>query len=332
MKKLRFALIGAGKMGTRWAGVISKCSKASLNFIVDSQMENAYHLAEQFPDCDVTNFAGVLRNKSIDAVLIAIPHKYLAEYTAYALYSGKHVLCEKPGAIKAEQIKKNIALAKEEGLTYMIGYNCRYHDGFIKARKLFNQNAIGKLLFIRARFGFGGRIGYDKEWRINKEISGGGHLHDQGVHMIDMAMSFMGKIKAVKGFMADTFWKAGTEDNGFVLLKGEDGVIASIHSSLTQWKRMHNFEIYGTEGYLEVQGLGMRYGNPERLIFGKRTSDPDKVREKIIKCNPIADNSLKLELEEFISAIKGKRPTTPSAQDAYGTLKIVEEVYRTNKI
>jgi predicted dehydrogenase len=325
MKKMRFALIGAGKMGTRWAGVISKCPNASLEVVIDNQMENAYHLAEQFPDCNVADFRSILRNKNIDAVLIAVPHKYLAQYTALALYSGKHVLCEKPGAIKAEQIKKNSTLAKEEGLTYMIGYNCRYHDGFVKARKLFNQGVIGKLLFIRSRYGFGGRANYDKEWRINKEISGGGHLHDQGVHMIDMAKSFMGKVKEVKGFIADTFWKAGTEDNGFVLLKDENGVIASIHSSLTQWKRMHSFEIYGTKGYLEIQGLGMRYGEPERLILGKRTSDPDKVIERVIKCNPIADNSLKLELNEFISE-KG------NAQEAYETLKIVEEVYKTNKL
>lgn len=287
---MKFHLIGKGKQGTRWAGVLGKS-------LVD------------------TDF---------DSVLIATPHKFHASLTEQALKSGKHVLCEKPGAIHSREIKKNIELAKKKGLTYMIGYNYQFHDGFIKARKLFDKGEIGDLLFIRATHGFGGRKGYEKEWRINKEMSGGGHLHDQGVHMIDMARSFMEKINKVQGMRADTYWGAGTEDNAFVLLKSGK-VIASIHSSVTQWKRKHTFEIYGTKGYLIVEGLGMRYGEPEKLIVGKRTKDPDVVKEKVIKCDPIADHSLERELKDFISGHS-------NAQEAYETLKIVEEVYRKDRI
>ena len=313
--KLHFALIGAGKHGSRWAGVIRKY--ASLDAIVDPKRK------------DTSLLEDVLKDKNIDAVLIATPHEYLASITLQALEAGKHVLCEKPGAIKAEHIWVLDILAKKKRLVYKIGYNYRFHDGFIKARKLYKKGVIGKLLFIRATHGFGGRKGYEKEWRIDKK-AGGGHLRDQGVHLIDMAKSFMGKIDKVKGFRTDTYWGSGTEDNAFVLLKSGN-VIASIHSSLTQWDRKHTFEIYGTKGYLKVEGLGMRYGKPEKLIVGKRTKDPDVVREKVIKCDPIADHSLELELKEFISAIRNGKPTT-SPQDAYETLKIVEEVYRKNKI
>src|SRR3990167_3569610 len=184
-----FALIGKGKMGTRWAGVLGD----SLAAVVD-------------PKASTTTLEDALASPSIDAVLIATPHKYHASITEQALKAGKHVLCEKPGAIKSSQIKENIALAKKMGLVYMIGYNCRFHDAFIKARRLFEKGVIGELLFIRARYGFGGREGYEKEWRINKEMGGGGHLHDQGVHMIDMAKSFMGKIDKIEGFRADTYW------------------------------------------------------------------------------------------------------------------------------
>lgn len=308
MKKIRFALIGRGKMGARWAVILGDSLLAVFG----------------------RNYTITPKN-TFDAVLIATPHKYHALITRQALNAGKHVLCEKPGAISSQEIKKNMELAKKKGLTYMIGYNCRFHDGFIKARKLYKKGAIGDLLFIRSTFGFGGRPGYEKEWRINKEMSGGGHLHDQGVHMIDMAMSFMGKIDKVQGMRADTYWRSGTEDNAFVLLKSGK-VIASIHSSLTQWKRKHTFEIYGTKGYLIIEGLGKRYGEPEKLIVGKRTKDPDVVKETVIKCDSVADHSLKLELKEFLSAIDRGRPTTPSALDAYKTLKIVEEVYRKDRV
>ncbi len=333
MKKIHFAVIGAGKMGTRWAKVIDKQPCAYVDVIVDKSMSNAYSLAKQIKGCMATdNVNDVLKWNHIDAVLIAVPHKYLTKITQDALVYGKHVLCEKPGAMTSDEIIRSLELSLIYGKTYMIGYNCRFHDGFMKARELYGKGKIGKPIFIRARFGFGGREGYNKEWRINKEIGGGGHLHDQGVHMIDMARFFLGGVTEVKGMRSDMFWKTGTEDNGFVLLKGKNGAIASIHSSLTQWKRMHSFEIYGDKGYIEVKGLGMRYGKPEHLIFGRRTTDPDVVKEKTIKCNAIADDSLKLELQEFLSAIEEKRQPVPSPQDAYETLRIVEEVYEEDKL
>jgi len=311
MKKLRFALIGAGKHGTRWEGVLRK--HAYLDAIVDPNRKGGVPLAH------------VLGDKSIDAALIAIPHKYHSDITRQVLESGKHVLCEKPGAIKADHIWALNMLANKKHLTYKIGYNYRFHDGFIKARRLFDTGVIGSLLFIRAVHGFGGREGYEKEWRINKEVGGGGHLHDQGVHMIDMAKWFMGKIDKVQGFRADTYWGAGTEDNAFVILK-RGNVIASIHSSLTQWKRKHTFEIYGTKGYLIIEGLGMRYGEPEKLIVGRRTRDPDVTKDRVIVCNPNADRSLELELKDFMSG------TDSNAMDAYETLNIVDEVYRKDRL
>ena len=301
---MKFALVGYGKHGKRWEKVLKERGVLYGVF--------------------TRNYIDIPLN-DIDAVIIATSHKYLSSISEDFLMAGKHVLCEKPGAISSNQIKNNMEFAKKKGLTYMIGYNYRFHDGFIKARKLFDKGEIGDLLFIRATHGFGGRPGYEKEWRINKEMSGGGQLHDQGVHMIDMARSFMGKIVKVEGMRSDMFWGAGTEDNGFVLLKNKEGVIASIHSSLTQWKRKHTFEIYGSKGYLIVEGLGMRYGEPEKLIVGKRTKNPDVVKERVIKCDPVADHSLERELKEFLSG-------RSNAQEAYEALKIIEEVYRKDHV
>lgn len=311
---MRFALIGLGNHGKRWAGVLDDCG------IYFTVVDPRWGLPDIKP----------VLSKDTDAVLIVTPHNLHASITKQALNAGKHVFCEKPGGIKSSEIKKNITLAQQKGLVYKIGYNYRFHEGFIKARELYNKGKIGNLIFIRAVHGFGGRKGYEKEWRLDKEISGGGHLHDQGVHLIDMVRSFISPISKVRGMRADNYWGAGTEDNGFVLLQGKNNAIAFIHSSLTQWKRKHTFEIYGTKGYLVVEGLGMRYGEPEKLILGKRTKDPDVVKEKLIKCNPIADNSLKKELKEFVSAIKKGEQLDNT--DAYETLRIVEQVYRQNKL
>ena len=332
--KIYFALIGAGRMGKRWASVLSKYESVALDVIVDSGSGRAAYLAALIPGCTATkDLQAVLNNKAIDAVIIATPHKFLSPISTLALKSGKHVLCEKPGAITSAEIKKNIVLARKKKLKYMIGYNHRFHDAFIKARNFYQKGLIGKIIFIRARYGFGGRMGYDKEWRLNKTLSGGGQLLDQGVHMIDLALSFIGKVGKVRGFTSDTFWKSGAEDNAFLLLQGKNKVIASIHVSLTQWKPLHNFEIYGTKGFLSIEGLGRKYDGNEKLVVGKRTADfTSAVTEQTIVCNSNADDSLTRQLKEFIAAIKQKRSPVPAPRNAYETLKIVEEIYRTNKL
>ncbi len=321
--KMKFALIGRGGMGKRWEGVIRK--HAQLDAIVDPENLGTHTLEE------------ALGNKEIDAVLIATPHRTLASITKKALKAGKHVLCEKPGGMNPEEIRSNAELAIDKGLTYMVGYNHRFHDGFIKAHDMYRQGLIGDIVFIRARYGFGGREGYDKEWRLNRRMGGSGELIDQGVHMIDLVLSFIGLPDEIKGFTSDTFWKKGNkdigEDNAFVLLKGENKELASIHVSLTQWKPMHNFEIYGTEGSLSIEGLGQRYGGNEKgdeqLIFCKRKEDFDRnIKGRVIECNPVADDSLMLMLKEFVLAVKEERPPVPSPLDALKTLKVTQEVYR----
>ncbi len=312
---IHFALIGLGGMGSRWAGVISKV--ASLDAVVDSSIKGLPTLED------------VLSDPYINAVLIAVPHKYLAGITKEALKAGKHVLCEKPGAIYSKEIQKNFELAEKNKLKYMIGYNYHFHDGYIKARKMFNEGKIGNLIFIRAIHGFGGRPGYEKEWRINKDIGGGGHLHDQGTHLINMVLSYLLPNK-IEGFITDSYWETGTEDNAFVIFKEED-MMASIHSSLTQWDRKHTFELYGTKGYLRIEGLGMRYGEPEKLIYGKRVKGSEKTVEKIIKCDPVADHSLEKELKEFISGIKNKEFISGMFQ-AKRTLEVIEKIYRKDSI
>ena len=321
---MRFALIGAGGMGTRWYGVLEKYKDTSVDAVVDPKLD---------PDGPTLN--DILDNKNIDAVLIATPHRTLARITAAALNAGKHVLCEKPGGMRPTEIIDNGELAEQKELTYMVGYNHRFHDGFIKARKMYKQGLIGDLIFIRARYGFGGRKDYDKEWRLNRTMEGSGELIDQGVHMIDLALSFIGEPLQVNGFTSDTFWKNGNEDigedNAFVLLKGEVA-LASIHVSLTQWKPMHNFEIYGTKGSLSIEGLGQRYGGDavgnERLVFCRRKKDFDRnIKGRVIECNSMADDSLKIMLKEFVSAVKQKRQPVPSWVDAYKTIRVVREVY-----
>ena len=129
----------------------------------------------------VADFKSAVADPQVDAVIVATINAALAEVSAAAIRAGKHVIVEKPAGVSVKQIDELISLAEKHGVCVRVGFNHRYHPAFLKAREIFASGVIGELMFIRARYGHGGRIGYDKEWRADPKLSGGGELIDQGI-------------------------------------------------------------------------------------------------------------------------------------------------------
>lgn len=328
------ALIGAGGIGTVWASGIQKTQGVKLVAVVDSDIKRAAALAEQFPGCAVhADLKKVFRDRDINAVIVATPHVFLAPLSRAALTSAKHVLCEKPAGITSKEIMKNLQLAAKKKLIYMIGFNHRFHAGYQRAKELCDKGTIGKLLCIRARYGFGGRPGYQKEWRFNKKIAGGGELLDQGIHMLDISRWFLGDFEKIEGFTENFYWGGGVEDNAFVTARTKKGAIAQIHASWTNWDWIHCVEIFGTKGYLRIDGLDARYHGPERLTLG--THDPQSKsfpKEKVIVFgSERKEDSFARELALFADVVRGKKRAYPSGQDAVRALTLIETVYKRNK-
>ena len=126
-----------------------------------------------------------------------------------AVEAGRHVLVEKPAGRRPDEVAPIAAAAKQHGRIVKVGFNHRFHPAIAKAKSLVDEGAIGPLLFIRGRYGHGGRIGYEKEWRFQPEISGGGELIDQGSHLIDLSRWFLGDLTLAYGAVP-TLFLAGT--------------------------------------------------------------------------------------------------------------------------
>lgn len=331
---LNLALIGAGGMGSHWAEAIRRTAGLNLKAVADVRRSRREALASRFKNCEVeSDWRAVVKRIGIHAVIVAVPHNLLAKISRAALRGGKHVLSEKPAALNSRELREVLEAAEKSGRVYMVNFKHRYHDAFIRAKRLVSQGAIGDILFIRALYGFGGRRHYSREWRFNKRVSGGGELLDQGTQMIDLARWFLGDFNQVAGLTQDLFWKPGIDDNAFVLMKNSREQIASIHVSWTQWKWIHSFEIFGTKGYLIIHGLGKKYGGPERLIIGRRHPQflkPPTERVVIFRGDDI--DALSRELKEFKAAIEGRHPITKTGEAMYEILKIIEKVYRQNEV
>lgn len=218
-----------------------------------------------------------------------------------------------------------VAAAQETGRVLKCGFNHRHHPGIQQARRWFEEGRAGEPLFVRARYGIGGRPGHEQEWRADPSIVSGGQLMEQGIHVVDLARWFLGDFTQVTAFVETQFWHtAPLEDNAFALFRTATGAVASIHSSLTQWKNLFSFELGGRDGYIAVEGLGGSYGT-ERAIFGKRDFTAP-FAEEIVEYRG-EDRSWLEEWKEFAAAIREDREPLGNAADGLEALRLVCAAY-----
>lgn len=321
---MRIIIAGCGLIGQKRAQFIKPPHQ--LVGCVDFDIKKAEHLAGKYSGCRAFSHLGeALSAIHAELVIVATPHQSLTELSLLAIQAGKHVLVEKPAARNLQELLPVIEVAQKQKVKVHVGFNHRYHRAFQKAKALVDSGVLGELMFIRARYGHGGRIGYDKEWRAQPELSGGGELIDQGVHLIDLARWFLGNFTEIQGFSHTYYWDMPVDDNGFLLLKTAKKQVAFLHASCTEWKNTFSFEIYGKLGKLEVTGLGGSYG-VERLAYYHMLPEMGPPETTVWEY-PMADNSWELEFETFLTEIEQGKESSLSLEDAKAVLAIVGEIY-----
>ena len=323
---LRIALIGCGLIGQKRLNLLPP---GSVTVACDTQLDRARKIAAQSPGCVATDsFEQAVSLPHVDAVMVATLNATLAPIALAAVKRGKHVLIEKPGGIRVAELEALHAAAVKSGALVRIGYNHRYHPACLKALELFRSGALGPMMFVRGRYGQGGRLGYEKEWRGNPELSGGGELIDQGVHLIDLAGIFLGEFTTVEGHATTYYWNMPVEDNAFLSLRNAAGNTAWLHASCSEWKNLFSLEIYGRDAKLHWEGLGGSYGL-ERLTYYKMLPQMGPPETTIWEF-PRGDESWKIEMAEFFEDIRLKRCPVPGLREATAALRVVEKIYQNN--
>ena len=319
---MKVAIVGCGLIGRKRAAALAG---AELAVCCDLVLARAQALGA----AATTDWRAAVATPGVDIVIVATTHDMLAPVATEAVRAGKHVLVEKPGARRAAELDDVVAAARRSGALVRIGFNHRYHRAFRQAREIFASGALGPLMFVRGRYGHGGRPGYEREWRARPELSGGGEMIDQGIHLIDLARWFLGDFPKVRGRAGTFFWTMPVEDNAFLLLETSAGQVAFLHAGWTEWKNLFSFEIMGRMGKLEISGLGGSYG-VERLAF-HRMSPEMGPPETTIWEYPMADDSWEREFAEFLEDIRLGRQPSPGLADAQAALRVVEMVYQESK-
>ena len=319
---MRIGIIGCGFIGRKRAAAVRG---HEVVLVYDRDAVAAAALAKT-TGATIAETAEALIAADLDVIVVATAHDVLPMLATAAVEAGKHVLVEKPAGRTAADVEPLAKAAERHGRIVKVGFNHRFHPAIMKAHDLVTSGQVGPLLYIRGRYGHGGRLGYEQEWRCVEEISGGGELIDQGSHLIDLSRWFLGELTLEYAATPTYYWNIVVDDNAFLALRGEAGQMAWLHASWTEWKNMFSLEIYGRDGKLVIDGLGGSYGT-ERLTFYRMLPElgpPETTTWEF----PFPDRSWDLEFADFTAAIVERRRPCGDIADALAMHRIMDRAYR----
>ena len=320
-----FGLIGYGKMGKIRAQTAIDLGANLVSYYDPNETINSSRKVKKVEE--------LIKDASIDSVFISTPNFMNAELTIKCLQAGKNVFCEKPPALNLAELNQVKKVHSNSEKTLMYGFNHRYHESIIHMRNLIQGGEYGKLIWMRGRYGKSTDENFFDSWRAKRKYSGGGIIIDQGIHMLDLFLLFAGEFDSVHAALSNGYWGLDIEDNAFITLENKkEGVSASLHSTMTQWRHLFSLEVFLEGGYMVLNGLKTSSGayGDEVLTLAKNRSKPPAAswEEDIIIKYPI-DYSWKNEIMEFLSSIQEKRdPIMGNINDAINVMSLIDEIYK----
>ena len=324
---LNIGIVGFGKMGQIRAQTLKHSGRANILSVYD---ENT--LPDDLTYTVSKNADEIINNPDINAIFICTPNYLNKPLTIQALKAGKHVFCEKPPAFNSKEVEEIIIAERESGKKIMYGFNHRHHESIQYMKKLVESKEYGKVIWMRGRYGKSVDQSFFDTWRVKKELSGGGILIDQGIHMLDLFIMLGSGFDSVKADVSSNYWNQEIEDNVFAIYKNsKTGVVASLHSTMTQWRHLFSLEVFLEKGYLVLNGLKTSsgtYGDEILSIAKNRTTAPAATWEDEEHITFPTDVSWVSEINQFLDVIIDDTPISiGSSTDALEVMKLIDKTY-----
>jgi predicted dehydrogenase len=326
MKKI--GIIGYGVMGQTRHKAVSEITAGRVilisepNLTVETSIPNVSH-------------DEIINSPEVEILFVCTPNFLNKDLTIRGLNAGKHVFCEKPPAFTAADVAEIMEAEKKSGKKLMYGFNHRHHDSIMDMKKMIDSKEYGDVLWMRGRYGKSVTEDYGTQWRSKKELAGGGILMDQGIHMVDLFLHLGGEFDTVKSEISNLYWHMEVEDNAFVIMKNsKTGVVASLHSTMTQWRHLFSIEVFLEKGYMVLNGLitgSMSYsveGEEVLSVAKSRSTAPAATFKDEERLRYTTNNSWRYEIEHFFNAINNDVAVTiGNSEDAYALMQVLDACY-----
>jgi predicted dehydrogenase len=327
-KKLGWAIVGLGSLAiNQILPAFAKCEKSRVVALVSGHPDKANKLALRYgvnPKniYNYQNYDSIRDNTEVDVIYIVLPNGMHAEYTVRGLQAGKHVLSEKPMARTPDECQQMIDAGEKANRKLMVAYRCRYEPYNLEAIRMARSGELGRTRVIVSEHGF--NIGDSSQWRLNKELAGGGSLMDIGIYALNAARYLTGEEPTELTAMTyttpgDPRFKEVEETINFQL-RFPSGILANCSSSYG-YDSQNRYRVIGTNGWMELE--------PATIYSGLRMRvHKNNVLEEVLL--PVRDH-FALEMDHLSGCVmENKEPLTPG-EEGLRDLRIMMAIYQAAK-
>jgi predicted dehydrogenase len=327
-KKLGWAIVGLGSLSiNQILPAFSKCEKSRIVALVSGHPDKANKLALRYGVnakniYNYQNFDSIRDNAEVDVIYVVLPNGMHAEYTVRGLQAGKHVLSEKPMARTPEECQQMIDAGRKANRKLMVAYRCRYEPYNKEAIRIARSGELGKTKVIVSEHGF--NIGDPKQWRLNRELAGGGSLMDIGIYALQAARYLTGEEPIEVGAKTfttpdDVRFKEVEETINFQL-RFPSGILANCSSSYG-YDSQNRYRVIATDGWVELEPATIYSGLRMRVHKG------NVLEERQL---PVRDH-FALEMDHMSDCVmENKEPLTPG-EEGLRDLQIMMAIYEAGR-
>lgn len=318
---LRVAIMGLGSYGARVADAMQSCKMAKLTGIISGtpakikDWQSKYNIPEK--NCyNYENFDSIKNNPDIDAVYVITPNALHHDQVIRVAKAGKHVICEKPMAVNAKEGQEMVEACKKANVKLLVGYRMHFEPKTLEIIRMRKDGEFGKTFFFEGLSGF--RIGDPKQWRLNKDLAGGGAMMDIGIYSINGARYMVGEepvwVTAQETKTDYVKFKEGVDETIQFQLKFPGGAVASCLSTYSM-NNLDRFFLNGEKGFGELQPA-TGYGPIKGRTNKGELTHPHITHQTV-------------QMDEMAGIIlQNKQPIVPvDGEEAVKDLKIIDAIY-----
>ncbi len=314
---LRWGILSTANIGRK---VVTPAIQAALDCQVVAVASRDQQKAERYAaELGISRaynaYEALLEDPDIDAIYNPLPNSLHLPWTIRALEAGKHVLCEKPLGLSADECREMQRAAEASGCVLMEAFMYRFHERTQRLFAITRSGKLGALRLIRARFAF--TVSDPDNIRLNEEL-GGGALMDVGCYCVNIARTLAGN-QPLK-VQATASWSEGVDKALTATLRFADGLIAQIDCALDQ-PRFEKLEVFGTDGYCEVEAAFLPGSDDTMLDLTLRETGSQQI--------PVAGhNQYQSMVEHFVEAVVQRAPLRYGPLEAAQNMTVIEALYR----
>ncbi|MFC1674330.1 Gfo/Idh/MocA family protein [Candidatus Omnitrophota bacterium] len=324
MKKINLGIIGCGYWGPNFVRNFNRIKDVFIKYACDLNPQRLSHIRQLYP-CLITtqDHTDILRDEDIDAVVIATPANRHYRLSKEVLLSGKHVLVEKPIAMKIKQARELIVIAKRRKKIIMVGHTFKFNPAVLKLKELIRGGFLGKIYYIYSR-----RTNLGP---LRKDVNA---LWDLAPHDISIVNFFLGKIPVAVSVQGSRYLAHNLEDVGFISLDYPECVFAHFHVSWLDPKKTREIVVVGSRKMAIFDDLNTQrpisiYDKQVMKKKFRQEYDTFEEFQMIVKDGKVSnprikkEEPLQIECRHFIDCIKKKKVPLTDGRDGLDVLKIL---------